>query len=80
MRYNATFLTATIAAGSNVIYQWDFGDGFSTTGDPVTHTYSKRILEAVIHRDPEAAWEAMRAHLQQVRQDSKASAAPTGAD
>lgn len=21
-------------------YQWNFGDGFSTTGNPVTHTYS----------------------------------------
>lgn len=42
--------------------------------------HHKRILEAIIHRDPEAAREAMRAHLQQVRQDSEVSTAPTGAD
>lgn len=42
--------------------------------------HHKRILEAIIRRDPKAAREAMRAHLQQVRQDSEASTAPTGAD
>jgi len=34
-----TFFTATINAGSNVNYEWDFGDGFTANGNPVTHTY-----------------------------------------
>lgn len=38
----ATFLTATIAAGSNVIYQWDFGDGDMGTGLTTTHTYGEK--------------------------------------
>ncbi|HLF26469.1 MAG TPA: FadR/GntR family transcriptional regulator [Anaerolineae bacterium] len=38
--------------------------------------HHKRILDAIVRRDPEAAQEAMRAHLQQVREDSGASAAP----
>ncbi len=32
--------------------------------------HHKRILEAIEHRDPQGAREAMRAHLQQVRADS----------
>lgn len=37
---NVTTLTATIGAGSNVTYTWDFGDGSSTMlGQVVTHTY-----------------------------------------
>ena len=35
--------------------------------------HHKRILEAVEQRNPERAREAMRAHLQQVREDSRAS-------
>jgi len=35
--------------------------------------HHKRILEAVEQRDPERAREAMRTHLQQVREDSRAS-------
>ncbi len=35
--------------------------------------HHKRILEAIEHRDPERAREAMRAHLQQVREDSRVS-------
>ncbi len=35
--------------------------------------HHKEILEAVIRRDPQAARQAMRAHLQQVRQDSESS-------
>jgi len=42
--------------------------------------HHKRVLDAIIRHDPEAAREAMRAHLQQVRQDSEVSTAPTGAD
>jgi len=37
--------------------------------------YHKRILEAIVSHDPEAAREAMRAHLRQVREDSEAAAA-----
>ena len=39
--------------------------------------HHKRILEAVVRRDPGAAREAMRAHLAQVRQDSEASSVST---
>jgi DNA-binding FadR family transcriptional regulator len=35
--------------------------------------HHKRILEAVEHRDPAGASEAMRAHLRQVREDSRES-------
>jgi uncharacterized repeat protein (TIGR01451 family) len=34
-----TTLSATIAAGSNVSYTWDLGDGNTATGVVVTHTY-----------------------------------------
>jgi GntR family transcriptional repressor for pyruvate dehydrogenase complex len=37
--------------------------------------HHKRILEAVEQRNPERAREAMRAHLQQVREDSRAPSA-----
>ncbi len=40
--------------------------------------HHKKILEAVIQRDPEAARRAMRNHLQQVRKDSEASPIPSG--
>jgi PKD repeat protein len=33
-------LTATISGGSNVTYQWDFGDGQTGSGPTVAHTYS----------------------------------------
>jgi uncharacterized repeat protein (TIGR01451 family) len=35
----STTLTATITAGRNVTYSWDFGDGATATGAVVTHTY-----------------------------------------
>jgi subtilisin-like proprotein convertase family protein len=35
----ATTLTATITAGSNISYTWDFGDGQLGSGVVVTHTY-----------------------------------------
>jgi PKD repeat protein len=35
-----THLTATVFAGSNVSYTWDFGDGNLGIGETVTHTYS----------------------------------------
>jgi PKD repeat protein len=37
---NATLFTATIGAGSNVSYQWDFGDGQTGGGVTTTHTYT----------------------------------------
>jgi uncharacterized repeat protein (TIGR01451 family) len=36
---DVTTLTATIEAGSNVTYIWDFGDGETGSGAIVTHTY-----------------------------------------
>ncbi|MBI1795213.1 MAG: FadR family transcriptional regulator [Chloroflexi bacterium] len=37
--------------------------------------HHKKILDSVIRRDPQAARQAMQDHLQQVREDSKASSA-----
>lgn len=36
---NSTFLTATVAAGSNVSYEWDFGDGTLGNGQVTSHVY-----------------------------------------
>jgi len=36
---NPTTLTATITAGSNVTYAWDFGDGDTGSGATVSHIY-----------------------------------------
>ncbi len=48
---------------------------FGVAGGPQRgQVHHKRILDAIIQRDPVAAREAMRAHLQQVREDSQASA------
>lgn len=47
---------------------------FNVPGGPVRgQLHHKRILEAVRNRDPEAARQAMREHLEQVREDSAAS-------
>ena len=47
---------------------------FNVEGGPQRgQVHHKRILEAVVRRDPEAAREAMRAHLQQVRNDTGVS-------
>jgi GntR family transcriptional regulator, transcriptional repressor for pyruvate dehydrogenase complex len=47
---------------------------FSTNGAPERgQIHHKRILDSVIRHDVEAAREAMRAHLQQVREDVKNS-------
>lgn len=35
-----TFFTATLSAGSNVTYQWNFGDGNLGSGANPTHTYT----------------------------------------
>jgi GntR family transcriptional regulator, transcriptional repressor for pyruvate dehydrogenase complex len=51
---------------------------FGVDGGPERgQTHHKRILEAIERRDPAAAREAMRAHLEQIRHDSAASAAGT---
>lgn len=45
---------------------------FQVEGGPERGQYHhKRILEAIEHRDPAGAREAMKAHLQQVREDSR---------
>lgn len=47
---------------------------FHVEGGPERGQYHhKRILEAIDHRDSQGAREAMRAHLRQVREDSRAS-------
>ncbi len=51
---------------------------FRVSGGPERGQFHhKRILDTVMRHDPEAAREAMRAHLRQVREDSEASAAQT---
>jgi len=48
---------------------------FKVEGGPERGQFHhKRILEAMERRDPEKAKDAMRAHLEQVREDSQASA------
>jgi PKD repeat protein len=37
---NPTQLTATISAGSDVTYEWDFGDGSNGSGAAVSHQYA----------------------------------------
>jgi len=36
---NLTHLTATVTAGSNVVYAWDLGDGTGGAGSLLAHTY-----------------------------------------
>jgi GntR family transcriptional repressor for pyruvate dehydrogenase complex len=48
---------------------------FFVPGGPERGQYHhKRILAAIEHRDPQGAREAMKAHLRQVREDSRVSA------
>jgi GntR family transcriptional repressor for pyruvate dehydrogenase complex len=48
---------------------------FRVSGGPERGQFHhKRILEAIEQRDPEKARQAMRVHLQQVREDSRSSA------
>lgn len=35
-----TAFTATVAAGTNVVYNWEFGDGQTATGAHLTHVYA----------------------------------------
>jgi PKD repeat protein len=37
-----TFFTATITAGTNVVYTWDFGDGSSGSEAQTSHVYAER--------------------------------------
>jgi PKD repeat protein len=44
-----TNLTATISAGTNVTYAWDFGDGATGSGAAIAHTYAaSRVYHAVV--------------------------------
>jgi PKD repeat protein len=44
-----TTLTATVTAGTNVSYAWDFGDGETGSGALVTHTYpASGVYTAVV--------------------------------
>ncbi len=47
---NSTTFTATVATGSNVTYQWAFGDGTLSmgSGNPVIHTYGAAGVYTVI--------------------------------
>jgi DNA-binding GntR family transcriptional regulator len=48
---------------------------FNVEGGPQRgQIHHKRILEAIERHDPEMARSAMRSHLEQVREDSKAPA------
>ncbi len=52
---------------------------FETEGGPERgQIHHRRILESIIRRDPEAARAAMRAHLQQVREDVSAATGQKG--
>ena len=52
---------------------------FRVDGGPQRGQYHhKRILDTIVRRDPEAAREAMRAHLRQVREDGEASVRMSG--
>ena len=49
--------------------------GLTTGGLQRGQVHHKKILDAIIRRDPQAARQAMQDHLRQVRDDSKASPA-----
>ncbi len=34
-----TTLTATVLSGSNIVYEWDLGDGITATGSVISHIY-----------------------------------------
>jgi DNA-binding FadR family transcriptional regulator len=52
---------------------------FQVEGGPERGQYHhKKILEAIEHKDPAGAREAMKAHLRQVREDSRR--APSGTE
>jgi GntR family transcriptional repressor for pyruvate dehydrogenase complex len=52
--------------------------GFVNGGLQRGQSHHKKILDAVIRRDPQAARQAMQDHLEQVRTDSEVSAADAG--
>lgn len=46
---NSTTLTASVAAGNNVVYTWTFGDGTAGSGPVVSHVYpSVGVYTAVV--------------------------------
>jgi PKD repeat protein len=44
---NETQFTATLTAGSNVTYEWDFGDGDGESGSAVAHQYASQDIYTV---------------------------------
>ena len=44
---NETQFTATLTAGSNVTYEWDFGDGDGESGSAVAHQYANQGIYTV---------------------------------
>jgi GntR family transcriptional regulator, transcriptional repressor for pyruvate dehydrogenase complex len=54
---------------------------FMVEGGPERGQYHhKKVLEAIEHRDPQGARDAMRAHLRQVREDSQGAARGSAPD
>jgi len=45
---HTTFFTADVASGSNIAYQWAFGDGHTGTGQTVSHTYSAAAIYTAV--------------------------------
>lgn len=39
---SATTFTATVTAGNNIVYTWDFGDGTTAVGAVVSHIYASK--------------------------------------
>ena len=37
---NSTTLTASVTGGTNVLYDWDFGDTNTGSGETTSHTYT----------------------------------------
>jgi len=51
---SVTALTASVEAGSNVVYDWAFGDGQTAVGTAVTHTYlAAGVYDVVVRASSE---------------------------
>ncbi len=53
-----TYLTASISAGSNVTYEWNFGDGNTGSGATVTHLYTPTGVYTAVVTATNAAGQA----------------------